>query len=75
MPKVDIEDVSLSKLTECLELYPSKYSNEKLEGYVLRNDSRSWNIERAKLVRNDFTQSIDDHWSKKRLIWNKLADS
>ncbi|WP_206601083.1 RNA ligase family protein [Pseudophaeobacter leonis] len=75
VPKVDIEDASLIKLIECLELKQSKYSNERLEGFVLRNDSHSWNIGRAKLVRHDFTQSIEEHWSKKHLTWNRLAGS
>lgn len=75
VPKVDIEDFSLTKLTECLEQMCSKYSNECLEGFVLRNDSRLWNIQRAKLVRHDFTQSIEEHWSKKHITWNRLAGS
>lgn len=75
VPHVDIEDVSLIKLTKCLALKRSKFSNECLEGFVLRNDSRLWNIQRAKLVRHDFTQSIEEHWSKKHLTWNRLAGS
>lgn len=73
VPKVEVEGVSLRVLTTLLEQKKSKFSNEHLEGFVLRVDCGLWNIERAKLVRQDFTQSIEEHWSKKRLTWNRLA--
>lgn len=75
VPEVDIKDVSLIKLIEYLEKKQSKYANESLEGLILRNDDHLWNIGRAKLVRHDFTQSIEDHWSKKHLTWNRIAGS
>lgn len=75
VPKVDIPIVSLPQLTEDLERRSSNYSNEPMEGFVLRSDDRLWNIERAKLVRQDFTQSIEEHWSKRKLVWNKTSGS
>jgi len=73
VPKVEVECGSLRVLTTQLEEKKSKFSNEHLEGFVFRVDCGLWNIERAKLVRQDFTQSIEEHWSKKRLTWNRLA--
>jgi ATP-dependent RNA circularization protein (DNA/RNA ligase family) len=73
VPRLDIVDVSISGLWKTLEDSRSKFSSARMEGIVFRNDSPLWNIGRAKLVRSDFTQAIDDHWTKRRLTWNKLA--
>ena len=51
---------------------PSEYRNGNMEGIIIRKDSTQWNEFRAKIVRPDFTQSIDTHWSKKHLAWNKM---
>ncbi|QEY18284.1 DNA ligase [Cellvibrio sp. KY-GH-1] len=51
----------------------SEYRDGNMEGIIIRKDSSQWNELRAKLVRPDFTQNIDSHWSKNHLIWNKLS--
>lgn len=44
-----------------------------VEGVVLRQDSPDgWLIQRAKLVRPDFAQAISEHWSKGKLVPNRL---
>lgn len=50
----------------------SHYGAEKLEGIYLRQDQGDWLQRRAKLVRSDFTQSIEVHWSKKGIIPNHI---
>jgi ATP-dependent RNA circularization protein (DNA/RNA ligase family) len=50
----------------------SAYGNTPSEGLYIRIDNDDWNISRAKLVRPDFLQSIDSHWSGKVLVKNKL---
>ncbi len=51
---------------------PSYYGANKIEGIYLRKDKGNWLEKRAKLVRADFTQTIDEHWSRKPLIPNKI---
>ncbi|NRA81724.1 MAG: RNA ligase family protein [Pseudoalteromonas sp.] len=51
---------------------PSAYGANKIEGIYLRKDNGDWLEKRAKLVRGDFTQTIDEHWSRKPLTPNKI---
>lgn len=43
-----------------------------MEGIVIRRDSEHWNEQRAKLVRAEFVQSIEEHWSRRPLEWNRV---
>lgn len=51
----------------------SRFADHYLEGVYLRWEDADWLIERAKLVRGSFTQQIEEHWSRKTIIPNKLA--
>jgi hypothetical protein len=44
-----------------------------MEGLYLRRDSALWLEQRAKLVRPEFLQSIEEHWSAVPLRKNRLA--
>jgi len=50
----------------------STYNDELVEGLYLRADEGDWLKARAKLVRPQFMQQIGDHWSKKRIVVNKI---
>ena len=50
----------------------SRFSSSNSEGIYLRYDQGKWLGERAKLVRPEFVQAIEIHWSSKGLIPNKL---
>lgn len=50
----------------------SSYGDEMSEGIYLRCDSGNWLQCRAKIVRADFSQSIEVHWSKKTMEVNRL---
>jgi ATP-dependent RNA circularization protein (DNA/RNA ligase family) len=63
---------SLADLRAMLETVPSRYRSGTLEGVVVRQESAQWCEARAKLVRPDFTQTIAEHWSRRRLEWNRL---
>jgi hypothetical protein len=39
----------------------------------MRRDSPTECLQRAKLVRADFAQGIDDHWRSRPIEWNRLA--
>ena len=45
-----------------------------VEGIYLRQESTSWLIQRAKVVRAEFMQQIGEHWSKQGVIPNLLCN-
>ncbi|MBZ5708110.1 RNA ligase family protein [Nannocystis pusilla] len=45
------------------------------EGLYLRRDDGNRLVARAKLVRREFTQAIDEHWSRRALRTNTLASN
>ncbi len=52
----------------------SRLGTREAEGLYLRYDRDNWLVQRAKLVRPDFIQSIEQHWSlsgiqKNRVMW------
>jgi len=51
----------------------SCYRHGPLEGLVIRQESAKWCEVRAKLVRADFTQTIETHWRKRPIEWNRVA--
>ena len=50
---------------------PSYYREGNLEGLVLRQEKGEWLHRRAKLVRPEFVQSLDEHWSRRSFQWNR----
>ena len=56
-----------------LDTVHSRYRSGTLEGVVVRQETADWCQARAKLVRPDFTQTIAEHWSRRRLEWNRLG--
>lgn len=60
-------------LAQMLEAGGSAFSTGPLEGVVLRSEDDTWLKARAKLVRADFTQSIESHWRGRALEWNRLG--
>ncbi len=51
----------------------SSLTDGPVEGLYLRRESGGRLLERVKLVRAEFVQAIDEHWSKRRLEANQLA--
>ena len=66
---------TLDQLKAMLKEIPSRYRSGSPEGVVIRHDSKHWSEARAKLLRPDFTQAIEEHWSRKRIQWNRLTIS
>ena len=67
---------TFSSIEELLSF--SKLGDELAEGLYLRLDQDNWLMQRAKLVRPDFIQSIGQHWSqsgikKNRVIWESYT--
>ncbi len=70
VPKVEYGHFTLSKLEELLS--QSHLSDKPAEGLYLRLDQGDWLIERAKLVRPAFIQSVEQHWSRSGIKANRL---
>ena len=70
VPQISKGKFSLGAIQSLVLKTKSKYSNELVEGVVVRDDSKLWCESRAKLVRPDFTQSIEEHWRNRMIEWN-----
>lgn len=64
---------SMHQLQEMLESQQSHFRDGSLEGLVIRKETSDWLVKRAKIVRSDFTQSIESHWSSRPIEWNRLG--
>lgn len=73
VPELYKGKVTLVELCDRVVKKRSLFSNELLEGVVIRRESADWLLTRAKLVRSDFTQNINQHWSRREIEWNCLA--
>lgn len=62
----------LDRLADELEHYQSRYHLGPPEGIILRRDNPDWCVARAKLVRPDFTQAIEEHWRSRPIEWNGI---
>ena len=51
----------------------SRVGDGNVEGLIIRQESGGFTTARAKLVRAEFTQAIDAHWSRGPLRRNKMA--
>jgi hypothetical protein len=58
---------------KALLLGKSQVTDGAAEGLYVRREASDVLIARAKLVRAEFAQTIDEHWSKRRLEENRLA--
>jgi len=63
---------TLPQLKDALVGQHSQFRQGALEGIVIRREMAQWCEARAKLVRPDFTQAIGEHWSRRRIEWNRL---
>jgi len=73
VPTVFTGHTTLPELTAMLQKAPSQYrEGQPLEGVVVRQESNKYCLDRAKLVRPDFTQAIDVHWRKRAIEWNQV---
>ena len=64
--------ITLGGLQRLLTDALSRYRAGPLEGLVIRQDRGEIAGPRAKLVRPEFVQAIDGHWSGRRIDWNRV---
>lgn len=72
VPRLAVGRYTLSQLKLMLSDQPSRLRRGALEGVVMRRESPTACLQRAKLVRADFAQGIDDHWRSRPIEWNRL---
>lgn len=65
--------VSMAQLRQLVQETHGAFRAGPLEGVVIRREDDLWLLDRAKLVRPDFTQAIDVHWRSRMLEWNRLG--
>jgi hypothetical protein len=53
----------------------SRLTNGPAEGLYVRCEARGHLARRAKLVRAEFVQAIEEHWSRRGLVPNQLAEA
>ncbi|MFH0809840.1 MAG: RNA ligase family protein [Pseudomonadota bacterium] len=56
-------------------LSKSRLGDEPAEGLYLRFDDGDWLQQRAKIVRPEFLQSIEEHWSRSGIKPNRLSQA
>lgn len=52
----------------------SQLTDGPAEGLYVRREAEGRLLARAKLVRAEFVQAVDEHWSKRRLVENRLDE-
>lgn len=74
VPRLAKERFSVEDLERLLVAGRSRVGGSAMEGIVVRQESGDFTAARAKLVRAEFTQAIEEHWSRGPLRRNKLAE-
>jgi ATP-dependent RNA circularization protein (DNA/RNA ligase family) len=74
VPRLALGHYKLPKLQQFMKDTPSRYrAGRPLEGIVVRRDVGDWCEARAKLVRPEFVQAIDEHWRRRAIEWNRVS--
>ncbi len=63
---------TLHALSSEINQFQSLYHPGPPEGVILRQEDPHWCVARAKLVRSDFSQAIEEHWSSRPIEWNGI---
>ena len=72
VPEIGRGRFDIRHLKELATTGASRYGNGPLEGLYLRRESGAWLDQRAKIVRPEFSQSIQEHWSSRSMERNHL---
>jgi hypothetical protein len=72
VPRVARGRFTIDRLQLLLRSTRSAYGEDLIEGLYLRRERNGWLESRAKIVRADFVQGINEHWSRRPLEKNKV---
>lgn len=53
----------------------SRLTDGPMEGLYIRREGPEWLMDRAKIVRAEFVQAIEEHWSARKLEKNRVVDA
>lgn len=73
VPRLHAGHVDMHQLREWVHTKHSQFRQGHLEGLIIRRENGDWLEQRAKLVRADFTQTIETHWRSRPLTWNRVT--
>ncbi|HVX56778.1 MAG TPA: RNA ligase family protein [Candidatus Saccharimonadales bacterium] len=73
VPRVAEGKQTVASLKQMVIQGRSRYRDGVLEGVVVRREDTDWLLARGKLVRADFTQTIENHWRSRKLEWNRVT--
>lgn len=73
VPRLHAGHVDMHRLREWVHTKHSQFRQGHLEGLIIRRENADWLEQRAKLVRADFTQTIETHWRSRPLAWNRVT--
>lgn len=73
VPAMSEGRVALAALRELVINHRSRFGDNLVEGVVIRRDEGDWLNSRAKLVAPEFTQTLNEHWRHRAIVWNQLA--
>lgn len=73
VPRILWGKATLAGLTEQVLNGSSRLTDGSPEGVVVRREDAGTLQARAKLVHPRFVQAIDEHWSRKRMEWNRTS--
>jgi len=72
VPRLAEGPQTVASLKQFVTAEQSRFRDGVLEGVVVRREDDDWLLARGKLVRADFTQTIDTHWRSRKLEWNRV---
>lgn len=72
VPSIFCGATSIDDLKNLLSRQVSRYYDGPVEGLIVRRDGAQWCEAKAKIVRADFTQAINEHWKSRRIEWNAV---
>lgn len=73
VPRIAEGRQAVFSLQQLVRTEASRFRDGALEGVVVRGEDTNWLVQRAKLVRHDFTQAIESHWrARRRIEWNRV---
>lgn len=73
VPRLHAGHVDMRQLREWVNTKQSQFRKSNLEGLIIRRENGDWLEQKAKLVRADFTQTIETHWRSRPLVWNRVT--
>ncbi|MDR2213463.1 MAG: RNA ligase family protein [Pseudomonadales bacterium] len=72
VPRVLQGKLNVASIEALVANNPSRFRPGTMEGVVVRREDDDWLQMRGKLVRADFTQTIETHWRSRNVEWNRV---